>query len=134
MPLPAATAKQVIAALERAGFVVTGVRGSHHRLRHPDGPATTVPFHAGRDIPRGTPPAIIRDCGMTVEEFGLYTARAHHVPLRAGGLWPGARFAGAHQTGDQHGELRRVPLVIRGGVDGGQGAQRHGDDHRPGVS
>jgi predicted RNA binding protein YcfA (HicA-like mRNA interferase family) len=69
LPLPAATAKQVIAALERAGFVVTTVRGSHHRLRHPDGRATTVPFHAGRDIPKGTLRAIIGDCGLTVEEF-----------------------------------------------------------------
>ncbi|HEY2305712.1 MAG TPA: type II toxin-antitoxin system HicA family toxin [Streptosporangiaceae bacterium] len=24
------------------------------RLRHPDGRATTVPVHAGRDVPRGT--------------------------------------------------------------------------------
>jgi predicted RNA binding protein YcfA (HicA-like mRNA interferase family) len=72
LPLPAVTAKQVIAALGRAGFQVTAVRGSHHRLRHQDGRATTVPFHAGRDIPKGTLRAIIRDCGMTVDEFCEY--------------------------------------------------------------
>jgi predicted RNA binding protein YcfA (HicA-like mRNA interferase family) len=37
LPLPTATAKQLIAALERAGFLVTTVCGSHRRLRHSHG-------------------------------------------------------------------------------------------------
>jgi predicted RNA binding protein YcfA (HicA-like mRNA interferase family) len=68
-PVPAVRAEQVVKALERAGFTVTRVKGSHHRLRHPDGRATTVPVHAGRDLPKGTLRAILQDVGLTVEEL-----------------------------------------------------------------
>jgi hypothetical protein len=40
-------------ALEKAGFVVGRINGSHHIMRHPDGRRTTVPVHAGRDIRPG---------------------------------------------------------------------------------
>ena len=51
--LPALTGAEVIQALERAGFAVARVRGSHHFLRHPDGRTTVVPVHAGETIGRG---------------------------------------------------------------------------------
>ncbi|MGD0062852.1 MAG: type II toxin-antitoxin system HicA family toxin [Streptosporangiaceae bacterium] len=28
------------------------MKGSHHRLKHPDGRSTTVPVHGGRDVPK----------------------------------------------------------------------------------
>jgi predicted RNA binding protein YcfA (HicA-like mRNA interferase family) len=48
--LPDANARQVLAALRRAGFVVNRVVGSHHVLTHPTDPArtVTVPFHGAR--------------------------------------------------------------------------------------
>jgi predicted RNA binding protein YcfA (HicA-like mRNA interferase family) len=69
--LPAATARQVLAALQRAGFVVERVRGSHYILAHPDDPgrAVTVPFHGAKDLKPATLRNIIRQARLTVEEF-----------------------------------------------------------------
>jgi predicted RNA binding protein YcfA (HicA-like mRNA interferase family) len=71
-PVPAVSGGQVVKALERAGFVVTRVKGSHHRLRHPDGRSTTIPVHGARDVPKGTLRAVLEDAGLTVEEFLKY--------------------------------------------------------------
>ncbi len=69
--LPAANARQVLAALKRAGFIVERVRGSHYILALPGDPsrAVTVPFHGARDLKPGTLRNIIRQSGLTVEQF-----------------------------------------------------------------
>src|SRR5260370_23160263 len=54
-PVPAVPGERVVRALEKAGFKVARVAGSHHIMRHPDGRGTTVPVHAGRDVAEGTP-------------------------------------------------------------------------------
>ncbi|MEK6710651.1 MAG: type II toxin-antitoxin system HicA family toxin [Nitrospinota bacterium] len=51
--LPRITGRQIIAALEKAGFEVTRAKGSHHFLRHADGRATVVPVHSGETIGPG---------------------------------------------------------------------------------
>ena len=68
--LPAVTAKQVIRALERAGFTISRMSGSHCRLVDARNPRRklTVPVHA-RDLSRGTLRAIIAQAGLTVSEF-----------------------------------------------------------------
>jgi predicted RNA binding protein YcfA (HicA-like mRNA interferase family) len=68
--LPALSADQVVRALERAGFSVHRIKGSHHHLRHPDRPQArpVVPMHRG-DLPPGTLRAIIRQAGLSVTEF-----------------------------------------------------------------
>ena len=68
--LPALTPRKVLAALNRAGFIVHHTRGSHYSLKHPDQPqlTVTVPYH-NRDLKQGTLRSIIRQAGMTVEEF-----------------------------------------------------------------
>lgn len=65
--LPVVSGKQAIAVLEHHGFEVTRQRGSHVRMRHPDGRRTTVPLH--KELDRGTFKAIIRDAGLEVEDF-----------------------------------------------------------------
>ena len=69
--LPSLKARDVIRALENAGFSIVRTTGSHYRLVHDTDPArqTTVPVHKGTDIPRGTLRAIIRQAGLTVDEF-----------------------------------------------------------------
>jgi predicted RNA binding protein YcfA (HicA-like mRNA interferase family) len=52
-----------------AGSQSSAYHGSHHIMRHPDGRRTTVPVHAGRDIRPGTLRNILRDTGLTVDEF-----------------------------------------------------------------
>jgi predicted RNA binding protein YcfA (HicA-like mRNA interferase family) len=60
---------ELIKALQAAGFDVTSTRGSHYRLKHPDGRATTVPVHAGRDVPKGTLRSVLRDVGLSAEDL-----------------------------------------------------------------
>ncbi|HET8956395.1 MAG TPA: type II toxin-antitoxin system HicA family toxin [Solirubrobacterales bacterium] len=68
--LPAVSGKQVIAALEKDGWYVKRVRGSHHVLRHPDIPdAIPVPVHGNRPIKRGTLSSILRAVGISRDEF-----------------------------------------------------------------
>ena len=65
-PVPGA---KVVKALERAGFAVVRIRGSHHFMRHPDGRAVTVPVHAGGEVPKGTMRQILASVGLTPDEF-----------------------------------------------------------------
>lgn len=44
------TGRQVLKVLQRAGFSVIRVKGSHHFVRHLDGRATVVPIHAGETM------------------------------------------------------------------------------------
>jgi predicted RNA binding protein YcfA (HicA-like mRNA interferase family) len=60
---------EVIAVLERLGFVEARQKGSHKQFRHPDGRGTTVPGHPGRDISPILLRQIARDIGLTGEEF-----------------------------------------------------------------
>ncbi len=68
--LGAVTPRKLLAALQRRGFVIDRVRGSHHFLRHKDNPArrTVVALHSG-DIPQGTLRDILRQAGLSREEF-----------------------------------------------------------------
>ena len=68
--LPALDSRQVLRALERAGFTVHHSSGSHRILKHADRPErrVTLPFH-GRDLKRATLHSILRQAGLTVEEF-----------------------------------------------------------------
>ena len=69
--LPSVKSADVIRALERAGFVIVRISGSHHRLVHPVDATrqTTVPLHKGRDLPKPVLRAIIKQTGLTVDDF-----------------------------------------------------------------
>ena len=61
--------REVIRILERLGFVQIRQRGSHRQFRHADGRQTTVPDHGGRDLSPILLRQIIKDIGLTPEEF-----------------------------------------------------------------
>jgi predicted RNA binding protein YcfA (HicA-like mRNA interferase family) len=67
--LPVLRADELIRALERAGFQIIRQKGSHVRMKHPDGRVVTVPVHLGRDIGRGLLRKILRDAELTREAF-----------------------------------------------------------------
>jgi predicted RNA binding protein YcfA (HicA-like mRNA interferase family) len=67
--LPVLRANELVRALERAGFQIIRQRGSHVRMKHPDGRIVTVPVHSGQDIGRGLLRKILRDAELTREEF-----------------------------------------------------------------
>jgi predicted RNA binding protein YcfA (HicA-like mRNA interferase family) len=66
---PVLKPREVVAILDKLGFVEVRQRGSHKQFRHSDGRSTTVPFHAGRDISPILLRQIARDVGLTVEEL-----------------------------------------------------------------
>lgn len=66
---PVLKPKEVVAILERLGFIEVRQRGSHKQFRHSNGRSTTVPFHPGRDISPILLRQIARDVGLTVEEL-----------------------------------------------------------------
>lgn len=67
--LPVLKPREVIAILERLGFVEVRQRGSHKQFRHRDGRATTVPIHPGRDVSPTLLRLIAAEIGLTVQEF-----------------------------------------------------------------
>ena len=67
--LPVLKPRQVIAALDRMGFVEVRQRGSHKQFRHPDGRVTTVADHRGRDISPNLLRKILEDIRVKAEDF-----------------------------------------------------------------
>ncbi len=70
MKLPVISGKEAIEALEKAGFVVVRQRGSHVRIKKVTSKniiKITIPLHDILD--RGTLKSILRNAGLTVEEF-----------------------------------------------------------------
>jgi len=52
--------KNIVKALQKAGFDIDRITGSHHIMRHPDGRVVPVPVHHNRDLPVGTYRSILR--------------------------------------------------------------------------
>ena len=67
--LPTVPSGELIRALERGGFEQVRQRGSHVRLRHPDGRVVTVPVHTGKEVGKGLLRKILRDTELTVDEL-----------------------------------------------------------------
>ena len=67
--LPNANPKDVVKALERAGFYLQRQQGSHATFRHPVTHHTTVvPMHTG-DIARWLLKKIIKQAGLSEDQF-----------------------------------------------------------------
>ena len=67
--LPVVSGRQAVAALRRTGYEIDHQTGSHIILRHvrPPHRRLTVPNH--KELAKGTLRAIVREAGLTVEEF-----------------------------------------------------------------
>lgn len=62
---------EVIRKLRKAGFVFDRhAKGSHEIWYNPATQRrTVVPNHPGKDIPKGTLRAIVKETGLTIKEF-----------------------------------------------------------------
>ncbi|MCY0899140.1 MAG: type II toxin-antitoxin system HicA family toxin [Firmicutes bacterium] len=65
--LPTVSGPQAAKALQRAGFLVVSQRGSHQKLRHPDGRTAIIPLHP--ELAPGTLRSILRQSQLSLEEF-----------------------------------------------------------------
>lgn len=66
---PRLTAADAIRAVKKAGFFLARQSGSHMIFKNAEGKRTTIPYHVGDILHPKTLQSIIRDSGMTVEEF-----------------------------------------------------------------
>ncbi|MDI6788989.1 MAG: type II toxin-antitoxin system HicA family toxin [Planctomycetota bacterium] len=71
--LPQCRGIEVVKALQKAGFIIHHQKGSHITLRHQTDltKRTVVPVHKGKILGKGLLFAIIKDVGLTVDEFKL---------------------------------------------------------------
>lgn len=68
--LPSLKPKQVIKVLKKHRFVLRRIKGSHHHLTFTGKRRyqVTIPVH-NKDLKPGTPHSIIKQTGLTVDEF-----------------------------------------------------------------
>lgn len=72
MRLPRVTGREIVRALERAGFIFDRQRGSHVILVNPQTrQRVSVPVHAGRTVKVGTLKGILEDAGISLDDFRL---------------------------------------------------------------
>ena len=67
MRLHVISGQKLVKVLLKHGYYVRSQKGSHIHLRHPWKPALTIPNH--KEIARGTLKEIIKQSGLTREEF-----------------------------------------------------------------
>jgi predicted RNA binding protein YcfA (HicA-like mRNA interferase family) len=67
MKLPLLSGRQVLAALQRLGFMEVHRRGSHVKMEHPDGRRIVFPFHD--EIDRYTLKGALTDSDVDLTEF-----------------------------------------------------------------
>ena len=67
MKLPLLSGRQVLAALQRLGFVEIHRKGSHIKMEHPDGRRIVFPFHD--EVDRFTLKGALRDASVASARF-----------------------------------------------------------------
>jgi len=64
-----AKAKELERVARKLGFVKARQKGSHTRWQHPDGRATTIPMHGKAELGGWLFLQILRQLGISEEEF-----------------------------------------------------------------
>ena len=67
MKLPLLSGREVLAALQRLGFVEVHRKGSHVKMEHGDGRRIVFPFHD--EVDRFTLKGALRDAAVNIEDF-----------------------------------------------------------------
>jgi predicted RNA binding protein YcfA (HicA-like mRNA interferase family) len=65
--LPLLSGGEVMAALQRLGFVELHRKGSHVKMEHPDGRRIVFPYHD--EVDRYTLKGALRDATVSAEDF-----------------------------------------------------------------
>lgn len=69
--LPQVSGKEMLRFLERRGFFVSRVKGSHHILKHPERPElrVVVAIHGNRPLPPGTMRSILHQAELSADDL-----------------------------------------------------------------
>lgn len=65
--LPVVSGSEAVQALGKVGFLRVSQRGSHVKLRNDAGRTVIIPLH--RELAPGTLRSILRQAGLSVDEF-----------------------------------------------------------------
>ena len=63
------TGKELVSILEKLGFFVKRIKGSHHFMKHPDGRITVIPVHSNETLGPGIISKILKDVDITKEKL-----------------------------------------------------------------
>lgn len=67
--LPVLTSKKIIKLLQKRGFILDHVTGSHHIYFHSEQrKRVTIPLH-NKDLPRGTLISILKQAGLSKDDL-----------------------------------------------------------------
>ena len=65
-----ASGNDLLRIFKLKGWKVIRIKGSHHIMMKDNSFTTlTVPVHKGQTLPKGTQRALIKDAGLTIDEF-----------------------------------------------------------------
>ncbi|HBO84333.1 MAG: hypothetical protein A2073_05695 [Deltaproteobacteria bacterium GWC2_42_11] len=67
MKLPLLSGREVLAALNRMGFKEVHRKGSHVKMKHPDGRKIVFPYHD--EVDRYTLKGALKDAEIEIREF-----------------------------------------------------------------
>jgi len=67
--LPLINARRLEKLLTKLGFELVRTKGSHYVYQHRDGRRTMFPFHGGKDLPRPLLVAILKQIGLSREQY-----------------------------------------------------------------
>ena len=67
--LPDVTAREVIRVLERLGFELDRIAGSHYVMWKAGVGTVVVPHHGSKSLPKGTLRGILKNAGVSVAQF-----------------------------------------------------------------
>ncbi len=56
---------ELITLLEKQGWVLQRIKGSHHQFKHPDSPLVVTVPHPVKDLKLGTLRQIMKDAGLS---------------------------------------------------------------------
>ncbi|MBN2570958.1 MAG: type II toxin-antitoxin system HicA family toxin [Ignavibacteriales bacterium] len=67
--LPRLSGKELIRIIEKIGFKIVRIKGSHYILKHEDGRKTVIPVHSKEIIGPGLITKILKDCEIQKDEL-----------------------------------------------------------------
>ena len=63
------TARELLRFLRSQGYSEERQTGSHLILKHNNGKMLVIPVHRGKDLPKGLFLRILKDAGLTLDDF-----------------------------------------------------------------
>jgi predicted RNA binding protein YcfA (HicA-like mRNA interferase family) len=67
--MKAVSGKEMCQILERSGWVCTRIRGSHHRYEKSGYSPVVVPVHGNKTLKTGTQHEIMKNAGLSEDDF-----------------------------------------------------------------